>query len=93
MLKMADHFISKMMGNYSYLIYKNIYCLWIFSVIWIKYTGLIFSKSDENGLGVYIFFKYIGWYLGVIGKLHNNECLIYVFTGECFNGTPNIFTN
>ena len=33
----------------------------------------------------------MGWYLGVIGKLHNDECLIYIFTGEVLNGTPNIF--
>ena len=35
----------------------------------------------------------MGRYLGVIGKLHNDECLIYIFTGEVINGTTNIFTN
>ena len=33
----------------------------------------------------------MGWYLGVIGKLHNDEYLIYIFTGEFLNGTPKIF--
>ena len=33
----------------------------------------------------------MGWSLGVIGKLYNDECLIYIFTGEVLNGTPNIF--
>ena len=31
------------------------------------------------------------WYLGVIGKLHNDECLIYILTGKVENGTPIIF--
>ena len=35
----------------------------------------------------------MGWYLEVIWELHNDECLLYVFTGEVFNGTPNIVTN
>ena len=30
-------------------------------------------------------------YLGVIGKLHNNECLIYTFTEKAQNVTPIIF--
>ena len=33
------------------------------------------------------------WYLLVMGKLHGDECLIYIFTGEVLNGTPKIFTN
>ena len=40
---------------------------------------------------VYILLKDVGCYLGVIGKLHNDECLIYIFTGEVLNDTPNIF--
>ena len=28
--------------------------------------------------------------MGVIVKLHNDECLIYILTGEVLNGTPNI---
>ena len=31
--------------------------------------------------------------LGVIVKLHNDECQIDIFTGEVLNGTQNIFTN
>ena len=33
----------------------------------------------------------MGWYLGVIGKLQNDECLICIFTGKVQNGTPIIF--
>ena len=47
--------------------------------------------KDANRLCVFIFFKYMGCYLVVIGKLHNNECLIHIFTGEVINDTPNIF--
>ena len=31
------------------------------------------------------------WCLGVIGNLHNDECLIYIFTGAFLNGSPVIF--
>ena len=37
------------------------------------------------------FLKKKGWYLVVIGKLHNDECIIYIFTGKVQNGTPIIF--
>ena len=47
--------------------------------------------TDANGLYVSIFLKKMGWYLGVIGKLHNDECLIYIFTGKVQNGTPGVF--
>ena len=33
----------------------------------------------------------MGWFLGVIGKNNNDECLIYIFTGNVENGTPTIF--
>ena len=33
----------------------------------------------------------MGWYLGVIGKIHNDECLIYTFTGKFENSTPITF--
>ena len=49
------------------------------------------EKIDENGLCVSIFLKNLGWYLGVIEKLQNDECLIYIFTGKVQNGTPIIF--
>ena len=31
------------------------------------------------------------WYLGVIGRLHHEENLIYILKREVTNGTPNIF--
>ena len=31
--------------------------------------------------------------MGVIGRLHNEECLIYIFTGEVQSGIPNTLTN
>ena len=34
----------------------------------------------------------MGWYLGVIEKPHNDEFLIYIFTGEVLKGNTNIFT-
>ena len=42
---------------------------------------------------VSILFNAMGWYLGVIRKPHNDECIICIFTGEDINGTPNIFTS
>ena len=33
----------------------------------------------------------MGWLLGVIGKIHNDECLIYIFTENVENGTALIF--
>ena len=30
-------------------------------------------------------------YLGLIEKLNNHECIIYIFTGKIQNGTPSIF--
>ena len=47
--------------------------------------------TDANGLCVSIFLKNMGWYLGVIGKLHNDEYLIYILTGKVQNGNPSIF--
>ena len=47
---------------------------------------MIWDKRYENGLYGYIFIKDMGCYLGVIGKRHNNECLIYIFTGEVLDG-------
>ena len=59
--------------------------------LFIDCTELNWGGKDANGLCVYIFFKNMGVYLGVIGKLHNYEGLIYIFTGGFLNGTPNIF--
>ena len=49
------------------------------------------KTSDVNGLFVSIFLDEMGWLLGVIEKLHNYECFIYIFTGNVGNGTPIIF--
>ena len=38
----------------------------------------------------------MGWYLGVIGRHHNQNVIyiyIYIFTEEVQDITPNIFTN
>ena len=37
------------------------------------------KATDANGLCVSILLKNVGWYLVVIGKLTNYECLIYIF--------------
>ena len=47
--------------------------------------------TDPNGLCVSILLNNTRWYLGVIVKLHNNECLIYIFTSNFQNCTPSIF--
>ena len=61
------------------------------SVIFVECTELIWNIKDSNGLCLSIFFKCMGWYLRVIGNIHNDECLIHIFTGGFINGTPNIF--
>ena len=33
----------------------------------------------------------MGWYLGVIRQLHNDEYQIYTFTGKVQNATPSVF--
>ena len=33
----------------------------------------------------------MGWCLGVIGKLHNDTFIIYIFTGKVQNVTSSIF--
>ena len=49
------------------------------------------KTSDVNGLCISIFLNRMGWYLVVIGNIHNDECLIYIFTEKVENGTPIIF--
>ena len=49
------------------------------------------KASDVNILCTSVFLKNMGWYLGVIGELHNDECLMYIFTGKVENVTPIIF--
>ena len=56
----------------------------------IKYSEIIWNKRDANGSCVPVFIIDMGWYLWVIGRLHNDETLVYLFTGEVIDGTPNI---
>ena len=49
------------------------------------------KTSNINGLCISILLNKMVWYLGIIGKFHNDECLIYIFTGTVKNGTPIIF--
>ena len=51
------------------------------------------EQKYANRFCVSIFIEDMGCYLGVIGKIQDEKCLIYIFTGEILNGTPNIFTN
>ena len=44
--------------------------------------------SDVNVLCISIFLYKMGWFLGVIEKLNNYECLTYIFTENVENGTP-----
>ena len=63
----------------------------LFSLNSLNWIGLERNGTDENGLCVSIFLKNMGWCLGVIRKLHNDECLIYIFTGKIQNGNLSIF--
>ena len=45
------------------------------SVIFIECTEMDWKTSDVNGLCISIFLNNMGWYLGVIGKHHIDECL------------------
>ena len=47
--------------------------------------------SYVNGLCISIFLDKMGWFLAVIGKIHNDKYLIYIFTGNVKIFTPNIF--
>ena len=49
------------------------------------------KTTDANGLCVSILLRNMGWYLGVIGNLHNDEGIIYISTGKVENGTPIVF--
>ena len=46
---------------------------------------------DLNGLCISIFLDNMEWFLGVIVKLNNDECLIYIFTENIENVTTIIF--
>ena len=60
-----------------YYIQKNTPCVFTnLYVLSIECTDLNWNEKDANGLCVYIFLKDMVCYLGVILKLHNDECLI-----------------
>ena len=61
------------------------------SVLFIECTEMNWKTSDVNGLCVSIFLDKMGWLLGVKGRFHNDERLMYIFTGNVENGTPIIF--
>ena len=61
------------------------------SFVFIECTEWNWNGKYSNGLCVSVFFEYTDWYLRVIGKLHNYECLVYIFTGEGLNVNPSIF--
>ena len=54
-------------------------------------NALKWIKKDANGFCVSILLKNVLLHLGFIGKLHNDEFLIDIFTGKFQNGTPIIF--
>ena len=88
LLEIADYSISTMMGNYNYFVSRKIFLMKKKSVLFIECTELNRNGKYANILCVSILIKYMGLYLGGIGKLHNKKCLIYNFTGESLNGTP-----
>ena len=45
------------------------------------------KTSNANGLCISILLNKIGWYLGVIEKLHKDQCLFKIFTGKVENVT------
>ena len=70
---MEDDFNSLIIGKYSYQIFKKKVILLkkCPSFLFIERTEITINERDSNGLCVSIFIKYIGWCLGVIGKLNN----------------------
>ena len=60
-------------------------------VLFVERTGMNWKTSDVTGFCITILFNNMGWYLGVIGNLHNNEYLIYIFTYKVENGNYIIF--
>ena len=60
-------------------------------VILIECTEMNWKTSDVNGFCLSIFLDKMGWFFGFIGKLHNDELLIYIFTENVENSTPIIF--
>ena len=54
-------------------------------------TEMNWKGTDSNCLWVSIILNNMGWYLGVIGNLHNDEFVIYISIGKVQNSTPSIF--
>ena len=92
--KMADPFVSTMKENYTAIYHgktnisrgKN-ECSCSFH--WTHWVN-VDHKRYSDAFCVSILFKDIVRYLIVLVKLHNDKSLIYFFTGEVINGTPNI---
>ena len=60
-------------------------------VLFVEFTVLNWNRRDANDLCVSILLYYMGRYLEVIGKIHDDEYMIYIFTDKFINGTPSIF--
>ena len=66
---------------YLHVLVKNIYHILKTNslVLFIEFTEMNWKSSDVNVLCMSILLDKMGWFLGVIGKLHNDECLTYIF--------------
>ena len=96
MLVMVIYFTSTKMVKWSYYTFKNKYFLLkmnLLRLFSLNKLEILWNNRDSNGLCVSILIKYMEWYLVVIGKLHNEECLIYIFIREIKYDTPNILKN
>ena len=49
------------------------------SVLFFQCIKIIWNKINADGLCFSIFIKDMGWYLGVIGRLHNESYHIYIY--------------
>ena len=49
------------------------------------------KTANVDCLCISIFLNKVGWYLGVILMLHNEDCFVYILKGKVENGTPIIF--
>ena len=91
--EMAYFFSVMMIKLDIYYIIKRIYPVIKkdSSVIFIECTEMNQKTTYANGLWVSISLKNMRSYWGVIGNIHNNECIIYIFTVKVEDGTPIIF--
>ena len=62
------------------------------SVILNECIEILYIKRVVNGLFFSAFVKDVCLYLGVIGKLHGDECQINILTGNVLYGIQKIFT-